>query len=164
MIQSVRHELKDAYSFAELCELAEAAKIESLVDCNDPCFLAPESMVEEVKCFCQKSGQPIPETPGELARVIYRSLACCYGDTVKEIEEMTEKVYPTIHIVGGGANAEYLNRLTAESTGKAIHTGPTEATAIGNLTAQMLQDNVFSSVAEARNCIHDSFQIKVIEP
>ena len=84
--------------------------------------------------------------------------------SVKEIEEMTEKVYPTIHIVGGGANAEYLNRLTAESTGKAIHTGPTEATAIGNLTAQMLQDNVFSSVAEARNCIHDSFQIKVIEP
>jgi len=161
MIQSVRHELNDAYSFAQLCELAEEAEIDSIVSCNDDCFLAPASMIEEVKRFCKDSNQQIPETPGELARVIYRSLAVCYKDTVKEIEEMAGKTYPAIHIVGGGANAEYLNQLTAASTGKEIHAGPTEATAIGNLTAQMLQDGVFGSVAEARSCIHDSFEIKV---
>ena len=161
MIQSVRHELNDAYSFAQFCEMAEEVTIDSIVDCNDDCFLAPESMIEEVKRFCADTNQQVPETPGELARVIYRSLAECYGKTVKEIEEMAGKTYPSIHIVGGGANAEYLNKLTAKSTGKEIHAGPTEATAIGNLTAQMLQDGVFADVSEARACIHDSFQIKV---
>lgn len=161
MIQSVRHEMNDVYSFAQFCEMAEEVEIASIVDCNDDCFLAPESMIDEVKRFCRDTNQQVPETPGELARVIYRSLAVCYGNTVKEIEEMAGKTYPAIHVVGGGANAEYLNKLTAESTGKEIHAGPGEATAIGNLTAQMLRDGVFADVSEARACIHDSFQIKV---
>lgn len=161
MIQSVRHEWNDAYSFAQLCEMAEQEAIASEVDCNDGRFLAPESMVEAIRAYCQETGQQLPETPGEVARVIYRSLAKCYGETVKEIEEMAGKAYPAIHVVGGGANADYLNRLAAERTGKVIHAGPTEATAIGNLAAQMLKDGVFASVEEARNCIHGSFDIKV---
>ena len=38
-----------------------------------------------------------------------------------------------IHIVGGGSNADYLNKLTAEATGLTVYAGPGEATAIGNL-------------------------------
>lgn len=162
MIQSVRHELNDAYSFAEMCAMAEEVKdFPSRVDANDECFLSPENMTEEIKAYCRRTGQPVPETVGELSTVIYTSLAECYARTAKELEEMTGRTYSRIHVVGGGSNAGYLNELTAKATGKEVHAGPGEATAIGNITAQMLKSGEFGSVVEARNIIHDSFDIKI---
>lgn len=108
MIQSVRHELDDKYSFAELCEMAEECKIfPSRVDVNSDEFLAPESMIDAIKEYCKKTNQQIPEQIGEIATVIYQSLAESYGQTVKEIEENTGRTYEAIYIVGGGSNAEY---------------------------------------------------------
>lgn len=162
MIQSVRHEVNDKYSFAEICAMAEEAKdFPSRVDANDECFLSPENMTEEVRDYCRRTGQQVPETMGELATVIYTSLAECYARTARELEEMTGRTYSRIHVVGGGSNAGYLNELTAKATGKEVHAGPGEATAIGNITAQMLKDGVFTSVEEARTTIHESFGIKI---
>lgn len=160
MIQSMRKEWKEKLSYAALCELASEETITSIVDCNDDRFLAPESMIREVKAFCLETGQQVPETAGELAAVIYNSLAECYAGTAKEIRELTGRDYRTIHIVGGGSNAEYLNRLTAKKTGCRVYAGPGEATAIGNLAAQMIKAGVFQSLKEARACIFNSFEIK----
>ena len=162
MIQSVRHEVNDAYSFAEICAMAEEAKdFPSRVDANDECFLSPDNMTEEVKDYCRRTGQKVPETLGEIATVIYTSLAECYAKTAKELEEMTGRTYSRIHIVGGGSNAGYLNELTAKATKKEIHAGPGEATAIGNITAQMLKAEEFKTIEEARTIIHESFGVKV---
>ena len=68
------------------------------------------------------------------------------------------------YVVGGGSNAGYLNELTAKATGKKVEAGPGEATAIGNITAQMLKTGEFKSVPEARTVIHESFDIKTYEP
>ncbi len=165
MIQSVRHEYEDAYSFAQLCEMAaECRDFPSRVDVNDERFLAPDSMVEAIRRVCGESGQKIPESVGEIATVIYQSLAESYGETVKEIESITGKSYDSIHIVGGGANADYLNQLTADRTGRTVHSGPAEATAIGNLTVQLLKSGEYASLGEARKAIFDSFEIKTFEP
>ncbi len=165
MIQSVRHEYEDAYSFAQLCEMAaECRDFPSRVDVNDERFLAPDSMVEAIRRVCGESGQKIPESVGEIATVIYQSLAESYGETVKEIESITGKSYDSIHIVGGGANADYLNQLTADRTGRTVHSGPTEATAIGNLAVQLLKSGEYASLGEARKAIFDSFEIKTFEP
>ena len=154
MIQSVRHEVNDAYSFAEICAMAEEAKdFPSRVEANDECFLSPDNMTEEVKDYCRRTGQKVPETLGEIATVIYTSLAECYAKTAKELEEMTGRTYSRIHIVGGGSNAGYLNELTAKATKKEIHAGPGEATAIGNITAQMLKAEEFKTIEEARTCL-----------
>jgi hypothetical protein len=75
--------------------------IPSIVDCNDPVFLAPESMIREVQEFCRRYGLEVPKTPGQIAAVIYNSLADCYDRTVKELESITGSVYPVIHVVGG---------------------------------------------------------------
>ena len=164
MIQSVRHEYDDKYGFAEICQMAEEAKVfPSRVDANDECFLSPESMIEEVKDYCRRTGQKVPETLGEIATVIYTSLAECYAKTAKELEEMTGRTFSRIHVVGGGSNAGYLNELTARATGKEVHAGPGEATAIGNITAQMLKAEEFKSIEEARTTIHESFGIKVYQ-
>ncbi|MCL1844525.1 MAG: rhamnulokinase [Defluviitaleaceae bacterium] len=153
MIQSVRGELDGAYGYAELCEMAARAEISSLVDCNDARFFAPKNMTEEIKSACAATGQKVPQTPGELASVVYRSLADCYAKTASELEARTGKIFDTIHIIGGGANADFLNQLTATRTGKTVITGPTEATAIGNIAAQMLADGTFGDLTEARKCI-----------
>lgn len=161
MIQSVRHELKDAYSFSRLCELAiEADGFKSRVDVNAECFLAPDNMTEAIRKYCKDTNQKEPDTAGELAACIYNSLAMSYADTVEEIEKITGKAYSRIHIVGGGANADYLNELTAKYTKKAVYAGPTEATAIGNILAQMLKEKEFSTIEEARTAVYNSFPIK----
>ena len=99
MIQSVKKEFTEDLSFAEICEMASKETIPSIVDCNDDCFLAPESMIEAVQKFCRDTDQPVPETVGEISSVIYNSLAKCYGDTVEEIEAITGKKYSTIYVV-----------------------------------------------------------------
>ena len=160
MIQSLKKELKDRYTFAELCDLASKESIETIVDCQDPCFLAPSSMVEAIQSYCKNRNLTVPQTAGELAAVIYNSLARCYQKTVTEIEMLVDHQYECIHIIGGGAHAEYLNILTAKATGKIVYAGPTEATAIGNLAVQMLSTGVFKDIQEARQCIYKSFEIK----
>lgn len=161
MIQSVRHELKDAYSFAQLCDMAEEAKeFPSRVDVNDDCFLAPDNMTEAIKTYCKETGQQAPETAGELAAVIYQSLAESYRATAEEIETITGKHYPAINIVGGGSNAAYLNKLTAEKSGRTVYAGPGEGTAIGNLMAQMIKAGEFAGLKEARASVFESFGVK----
>lgn len=163
MIQSVKKEFTEDLSFAEICERASKETISSIVDCNDDCFLAPKSMIEAVKKFCQDTEQQVPETVGEIVAVIYNSLAKCYGDTIEEIEALTGEHYSTIYVVGGGANAGYLNELTAKYTGRRVSAGPSEATAIGNIIVQMLHDKTFKSLPEARTCIGESFDVKIYE-
>jgi rhamnulokinase len=161
MIQSVRCELGESYSFDELCKQAAAAEdITSRVDVNDVCFLAPDNMTEAIKEYCNKTNQKVPGTAGELADCIYQSLADGYATTVKELEEITGKCYQRIHIVGGGSNADYLNELTAKATKKDVYAGPTEATALGNILAQMLKAGDYTSINEARQAVFDSFPIK----
>ncbi|MCM1134997.1 MAG: rhamnulokinase [Clostridium sp.] len=164
MIQSVKKEIGQDLGFGEICDMASKSGIASIVDCNDDRFLAPANMTEEVQAACRESGQQVPEGIAETAAVIYNSLAKCYGAVVKEIEEMTGLHYDSIHIVGGGANADYLNRLTAKATGRTVYAGPTEATAIGNLAAQMIAGGELADLRDARSCIYDSFAIQVYKP
>ncbi len=165
MIQSVRHELNDTYSFAQLCEMAaENKSFPSYIDVNDTVFMAPDNMTEAIKNDCRKTKQPVPETTGEIAAVIYQSLARCYKKTIEELEANTRKIYNEIQIIGGGSHAAYLNQLTANAAKKTVYAGPAEATAIGNIIAQMIQKNELKNLKEARQCVSESFDIKVYTP
>ena len=161
IIQSARRELDKKYSFDELCDMARQSNhFMSRIDVNDASFLSPSNMTQAIKDYCVKTNQQIPESIGELFACVYHSLAKGYGDTVQEIEKITENQYDVIHIVGGGSKDDYLNSLTAQYTRKTVLAGPVEATAIGNLLAQMLKDGIFTSLAEARAAIAQSFEIK----
>ena len=160
MIQSVKKEYTQDYTFAEICDQASRQKIKSIVDCNDSCFLAPESMIKAVQDYCERTDQEIPRTDWEIAAVIYNSLGECYARTIEEIEELTKKKYNTIHVVGGGSNADYLNKVTAARTGRTVVAGPGEATAIGNVAVQMIADGQLADLREARRCIRDSFELR----
>ena len=175
MIQSVKKEFEagyayegrkdgEDYGFGNLCDMASRETIGSLVDANDDRFLAPASMIGEIQAACRESGQEVPETPWQIARVIYRSLAESYNKALSEVEQLTGKHYASINIVGGGSKADWLNRITAERTGRRVLAGPGEATAIGNLGAQMIADGVFADLKAFRSCVFDSFGVQVYEP
>lgn len=161
MIQQLRHELDDKYSFSELCEMAEQSEINTLIDCGDESFLSPASMKNAVENYCAEHSLQVPKTVGEFSRVIYRSLALCYKNTALEIEKITGRNFSAIHVIGGGSNADYLNRLTAEFTGKTVYAGPAEATAFGNISAQLLAAEEFKNLADIRTAIKNSCEIKI---
>ena len=164
MIQSVRNALAPQMSYDELCKSAAKESIKSIVDCQDPSFLSPDDMAQAVKDYCDRTGQEVPETLPRLAAVIYNSLAKCYEEKLKLIEGMTGVYYDAINIIGGGSNAGYLNQLTADFTGRTVIAGPSEATAIGNILAQMINEGVFKGSEDARECVRRSFEVKVYKP
>ncbi|MGN1171289.1 MAG: rhamnulokinase [Lachnospiraceae bacterium] len=161
MIQSVRGQLAPDMSYGELCEQASRETIPTIVDCQDDSFLSPDDMVAAIKDYCSRTGQQVPETLPEIASVVYNSLAKCYADKLKEIEKLTGVKYDRINIIGGGSNAVYLNELTAKYTKVPVHAGPGEATAIGNILAQMIPNGIFADLTQARECVAESFGIKI---
>lgn len=164
MMQNLRREFKHKYTFEELYQLAYIGRyFTSVVNVNAEDFLAPESMTKALQDYCAKTNQEVPETQCELLYCVYCSLARCYAQTVVEIEEVTGKKYNKIHVVGGGCQDQFLNALIATETGKEVFAGPVEATALGNLMAQMLKDNVFEDLSDARRTVAKSFDVKPIE-
>lgn len=165
MIQEVKRNYNDEYSFADFVELAKGAKdFRAIVNVNDDRFLKPINMIEAIQNYCIETEQPIPSTPGEVAKCVYDSLAESYLETVTEIEEIFEMNFPNINIIGGGCQNEMLNQLVAEATGKEVYAGPVEATAIGNLVAQFMALGDMKNLNEARSIINQSFEIKKFSP
>lgn len=161
MIQCIKKEYNDKYSFADFVTEAEkATDFNSVVEVNDLSFFAPDNMTEAVKAYCVKTGQQPPRTVGELAKCVYVSLAESYRKTTEEIEAITGKTFDAINIVGGGCQNEYLNKLTAVYTGKKVIAGPVEATATGNILALMLAAGDIASLNEGRELVARSFEIK----
>lgn len=157
LIQNVKKELNDEYSFVTLCEMAEKESIDTIIDCNDIRLTAPKSMIDTIKQICTENNKKVPQTVGEIAKVVYNSLAHCYNDTINEIESITNRKFENIYIVGGGAKASYLNKITAKATNRKVVAVPIEATALGNILVQMIVDNVFTDIFEARQCVNNSF-------
>ena len=163
MIQCVRREYNKKYSWADFVKLSKEVKdFNSIVDVNDSSFMAPASMIDAIKAYCAKTGQKVPETPGEIALCVYDSLAVCYNKAIETVEKVTGYKFNVIHIVGGGCQNDYLNELTAKRTGRKVVAGPVEATAIGNALAQLLYDGAVSDINEAKNLVKDSFDTEVI--
>ena len=168
MIQNLRREMAEngqLPGFGELSRLArEAADFPGRVDVDDPSFMAPESMSAAVRAYCERMGQPVPQSPGELLSCVYHSLAQCYAQSVRQLERLTGRSFQAVHIVGGGSQDAYLNQLTASATGLPVYAGPTEGTALGNLLVQMIAQGEFASLQEARDAIRASFAVKEVLP
>ena len=157
MIQQVRHELDDKYSFVELVNMAKVNPVEYELNVNDQRFLAPKNMTAEIHATIGKT-----LSVGETAYVIYNNLAKCYATALQDLEKVTGESYQTLNIIGGGSKNQFLNELTAKYTGKKIITGPAEGTAIGNLMMQMLGLGKIADVQEGRKIIKKSFDINEV--
>lgn len=163
IIQNIKKELNDKYSFKDLCDMASKVNNKSIIiDVNDKSFLSPDSMIETIKDYCKSKLNHNIKNIEELINIVYNSLVRCYIDTINNIEKLLNKKMKSLYIIGGGSKDDYLNSLIAKELEMKVFSGPTEATAIGNIISQMLNKKIFLSVKEARKCIFESFEIKNI--
>ena len=150
--------------FGDLIEEAKAADyFEAHVNVNDDRFLAPDSMIDEIRLACFETGQEVPTTVGELMRCVYVSLSECYAESIAEMASLTGRTYTSINIVGGGCQDAYLNQLTTQACGIPVFAGPIEGTSLGNLAVQMIKDGVFPNLQSVRDAIATSFDVARFE-
>lgn len=116
---------------------AEKAEISSVVDVDDNSFASPINMAEAITSYCRESGQQLPRTQGEFVKCVLLSLAERYRKGIEGLNRLLPRPVEKLHIIGGGSQNKYLNRLTALATGLEVDAGPVEATAIGNILVQI---------------------------
>ena len=152
-------------SFNDLDRMAEESEpFRSLINPNSPRFLKPDQMPQKIAAYCRETGQPVPETPGEVTRCIFESLALLYRQTLQKIEEITCRSITRVHIVGGGTKSSLLNQYAASGTGRTVFAGPVEATACGNILIQALALGHLPSLAALRETVANSFPILEYHP
>lgn len=135
-----------------------------IIDPNEERFKNPADMPREIKEYCRETKQPVPENYGQMARGIYESLALSYKKVITDLEELLDKKITTVNIVGGGCRSEMLNQMTAEITGLRVVTGPVQATALGNILAQLMAAGKISDLKEGRELIRNSVELKEYTP
>lgn len=155
---------EDEIGFDALSRAAEAADAcRSVIDPDDPVFATPGDMPKRIAEYCRRTGQHVPETPGETVRVIFDSLALCYRRTIEGISGLCGFVPDAVNIVGGGSKDALLNRITADICGIPVVAGPAEATAVGNIALQLMVAEGLTS-GDARGLIRRSFPTETYLP
>jgi rhamnulokinase len=136
----------------------------SLINPDDPIFAAPTSMVKAIQQYCRDTSQPVPETPAEICRCIFDSLALRYRQVFTWLQEFAPFPLDVLHIIGGGSQNKFLNQFTANSTGITVLAGPQECTAIGNIMLQAKAAGIVSDIWEMRAIIANSTDLVKYEP
>ena len=145
----------------------------SIINPDDQMFAAPASMIAAIQTFCRKTNQHIPETPAEICRCIFDSLALRYRQVFTWLQEFANSQFSNLnsqfkidvlHIIGGGSLNKYLNQFTANSTGATVLAGPQECTAIGNIMLQAKAARLVSDIWQMRAIIANSIELVKYEP
>ena len=146
--------------------IAEAMKqpaFQSIINPDDAVFANPSSMVDAIQGYCEKTGQYVPKTYGEICRCIFESLALRYRQIFTWLKEFANFDIHVLHIIGGGSLNAYLNQFTANSCGVTVLAGPQEGTAIGNIMLQAKASGAVKDIWEMRQIIANSLELKRFE-
>jgi len=169
LYERCRKEWKDkgdeALSHAELQSSAmEVEAFRSIINPDDAMFANPSSMVDAIQQYCRQSGQPEPETPAEICRCIFDSLALRYRQVFSWLKEFSPVSLDVLHIIGGGSLNKYLNQMTADACQVVVLAGPQEGTALGNIMMQAKASKLVSDIWEMRHIIANSLDLQKFEP
>ena len=136
----------------------------AFIDPDDAVFASAGNMPEKIQDYCERTGQRIPASIGEILRVATDSLALKYRVVFERIKKLTDRDYGKLHVGGGGIQNEALCQATANALGVEVQAGPVEATSCGNLVTQMIATGELSSFPAARKLIRESFDFKSYQP
>lgn len=153
------------YSYDDLEKLARREKpFRSLIDPDDGAFYAPGGMTKKIAARCAETGQPVPESPGQMIRCIAESLALKYRWALERLEQITGRAFGRIHILGGGGQDALLDQMTASACGREVYVGPVEAALTGNLLMQLYAYGCIGSLEQGRDLVARSCRIKTFTP
>jgi rhamnulokinase len=153
------------YTWDELLVAAERAEsFRSLVDPDAQDFLSPPDMPAAIRDACIRSGQPAPESVGQIVRCCLESLAVRYRATLEDLEALVEHPLDAIHVVGGGSQNRLLCQLTADACERPVEAGPVEAAALGNIMVQAIATGELASISDGRSAVGGSVKRTSYEP
>lgn len=153
-----------ALSFAELEALAAQSQTAARIDTQDPNLALPGDVPGRIRAQCTARGGAVPETPGDVVRCIYESLADTYAQRLRSLSDCTGRPIHALSLIGGGARGALLPQLTADRTGCTVYTGPVEATVLGNIAAQLIALGVLPDLAAARVLLAEQETIQIYHP
>ena len=149
---------------ALVAEAAQSQPWRSIVNLNDLCFLSPASMTAALDDYCRQHHQPRPDSIAQFARCIFDSLALLYRKTRQELELLRGRSFSRVRIIGGGSQNHLLNQLCADACDLPVSAGPVEASALGNLSAQLIALGELPDLEAARSVIRSSFPVQEFSP
>ena len=144
-----------------------AMKVEafrSIINPDDKAFANPPSMIEAIQQYCRETGQTVPETPAEICRCIFDSLALRYRQVFLWLKEFSTFELNVLHIIGGGSLNKFLNQFTADALGVEVLAGPQECTAIGNIMLQAKASGEVADIWAMRRIIANSVEMVPYHP
>jgi rhamnulokinase len=121
-------------------------------------------MPARIREFCARTGQPQPETIGQIMRTVYESLALKYRYALDRLVNLAGHDVDHLHIIGGGSQNRLLNQMTADATGRVVITGPVEATALGNAIVQFIALGELDNIAQARSILSQTMGTETYTP
>ena len=136
----------------------------SIINPDDKAFANPSSMIEAIQQYCRQTAQPVPETPAEICRCIFDSLALRYRQVFGWLKEFSSFDLNVLHVIGGGSLNKYLTQFTADSLGVEVLAGPQECTAIGNIMLQAKAMGIVDDIWQMRKIIAHSVDMVAYHP
>ncbi len=151
LLQEMKKYLKSSGLHMSWDEISDAAKSKGmdvpLIDPNHPEIFSTRDMFATLSRLTGSDDYEI------LLASCYVSLALCYQKTIEDLQQVTLKEFSEIYIIGGGCRDAYVNQLTADITGRRVHTGPVEAASIGNLALQLTYLDPSLSLTDIREVV-----------
>jgi len=153
------------YSYPDIMRMTRAAAPSAgVIDPDAAEFAAPTDMPEAIRSCCRARGLALPADDGAMMRLIFDSLAAKYAEVLQKLQRLAPFPIECLHVIGGGAQNDLLNRMTAAACGIPVVAGPAEATALGNVMVQARTAGLVGSLAEMRAHIRRSTQTQRYEP
>jgi len=153
------------YSYADLERMAlECRPFACFIDPDYSEFGVPGDLPGRIRKYCEKTGQYVPQSVGEIVRCIYESLAMRYRAVLEGIEDCTGKTYDAVNVVGGGTKDGLLCNMTAQSCNVPVYAGPIEATVLGNIAVQLMSAGEIADITTARRIIAKGEKLKYYQP
>ena len=153
------------YSYPEIMQMVQ--KTSPSVDLIDPDaaeFAAPTNMPQAIRLYCESRAMAVPEEDATMVRLIFDSLAAKYAEVLDKLRQVAPFEIKTLHVIGGGAQNDLLNQMTATACGIPVVAGPSEATALGNVMVQARAAGLVGSLGEMRRYIRRSIETKSYTP
>ncbi|MDG0841963.1 FGGY family carbohydrate kinase [Staphylococcus equorum] len=147
------------YSHEKLVEKAKRSSFNETIDVDKKEFMNKCNMHKTIENHFIEQDKIPPSSVGDFVRVVINSLAEKYKEVITNLENVVQKQFSNIHIVGGGIQNELLCELTAQKTQRDILTGPIEASSFGNILSQLIALNLIE-YTDIPNIISNSIEMK----
>ena len=145
-------------------EAKKAEPFRTIINPDHGEFFAGGDMVRKIQEYARQTGQPVPETVGQVARAIYESLALKYRWALERLQVIKGQPIGQLNIVGGGCQNKFLDQLVADSLDRPVVIGPIEGAAIGNLLAQAMALGEVKDLEELRQIVRNSEAVESFTP